>query len=330
MAHDDPGRLEGSVDEYAETRSGTRSRYSRIVAPVIDQRPDPAATLPAEPEESATRAGSVPVMRIEPDKGWVPLRLHELRAYRELLLFMAWRDMKVRYRQTLLGVSWAILQPVLTMVVFTIFFGRLGKVPSDGLPYPIFAYAGLLPWTLFSNGVSASSNSLVGGANLIKKVYFPRFIFPVAPLLGAVVDFFLAMIVLVGMMVYYDIQPTIGVLLLPLFILLAWLCALGAGLWLSALNVLYRDIRYVVPFGLQLWLFITPLAYPSSLLKGVWRTVYAINPMAGVVEGFRWAITGSPAPPGAMLVVSSATALLLVVTGAYFFRRMERAFSDVV
>jgi lipopolysaccharide transport system permease protein len=274
--------------------------------------------------------GELPLIRIEPSKGWVPLKLYELWEYRELVYFLIWRDIKVRYKQTVLGASWAILQPFLTMVVFSLFFGRLAKIPSDGLPYPIFSYAALVPWTLFANGLRQASNSLVGSANLIKKVYFPRLALPVAVVLSGGLDFVLAFLVLLGMMLYYGVSPTINTLLLPLFLLLAFMTSLGVGLWFTAMNVQFRDVHYVVPFITQLWLFITPIAYPSSLLSEPWRTLYAINPMAGVVEGFRWVLLGTVTAAAPMVVISAVIALVLLVSGAFYFRRMEKIFADVV
>jgi len=270
------------------------------------------------------------VLRVEPSRGWVSLKFGELWAYRELLYFLVWRDIKVRYKQTALGALWAVIQPFFTMVVFSLFFGRLAGVKSDNVPYPIFAYAALVPWTFFANGLSESSNSLVGSANLIKKVYFPRLAVPAAAVLAGLVDFAVAFTVLAGMMFYYGVTLTANVLWLPLFLLLALATALGAGLWLSALNVQFRDVRYVVPFAVQFWLFATPIAYPSSLLPEPWRTLYGLNPMAGVVEGFRWALLGTETRPGAMAALSALAALLLLAGGAFYFRRMEKTFADVV
>ncbi|NOU11856.1 MAG: ABC transporter permease [Nitrospira sp.] len=273
---------------------------------------------------------NVQVIRIERSQGWVALQLKELWAYRELLYFLIWRDVKVRYKQTALGVAWAIIQPVFTMIVFSLFFGRLGKIPSDGIPYPIFAYAALVPWTFFSHGLTQASNSLVGSANLIKKVYFPRLSVPIAAVASGIIDFSIAFVVLLGMMLYYGIQPTINVVWVPLLILLTLITSLGISLWLSALNVQFRDVRHVLPFLTQLWLFATPIAYPSSLLSEPWRTFYSINPMVGVVEGFRWALLGTETAPGPMLIVSSLAALALLVGGAFYFRRLEKTFADVV
>jgi lipopolysaccharide transport system permease protein len=270
------------------------------------------------------------ITRIRPSKGWVSLRLRELWEYRELLWFLVWRDVKVRYKQTALGASWAILQPVATMVVFSLFFGRLAGMPSDGVPYPLFSFAALVPWTFFSQGLSQSANSLVGSQNLITKVYFPRLAIPIATVLAGLVDFALAFLVLLGMMPFYRVAPGPAVSVLPGLLLLALVTALGAGLWLSALNVQYRDVRYAVPFLTQLWLFVTPIAYPSSLLGEPWRTVYGLNPMAGVVEGFRWALLGTAAPPASLLAASTVAALALLASGAFYFRRMERTFADIV
>jgi lipopolysaccharide transport system permease protein len=267
---------------------------------------------------------------IEPSRGWVHLGLGELWRYRELLFFLVWRDVKVRYKQTVLGAAWAIIQPFFTMVVFSIFFGRLAKIPSDGVPYPIFAYTALVPWTFFANGLGESSNSLVGSSNLIKKVYFPRLAVPIATVLSGVVDFVLAFTILIGMMLYFGIVPTVNVLWLPFLFLLALATALGAGLWLSAMNVRFRDIRYAVPFLVQFWMFATPVAYPSSLLSEGWRTLYAVNPMVGVVEGFRWALLGRGNAPGPMILVSALAAGALLLGGAFYFRRMEQSFADVV
>ena len=271
-----------------------------------------------------------PAMIIRPSRGWVSLKLPELWLYRELLYFLVWRDIKVRYKQTALGAAWAIIQPFFTMLVFTLFFGKLANIQSDGIPYALFSYAALVPWTFFANGLSQSADSLVGSANLIKKVYFPRLVVPLAAVLSGVVDFALAFVVLIGMMLYYGIAPTLNVIWLPALLLLALITALGVGLWLSALNVEFRDVRYVVPFLVQLWLFATPIAYPSSLLPEPWRTIYGLNPMAGVVEGFRWALLGTNTAPGPMVLVSALAAAAILVSGAYYFRRMEKTFADVV
>jgi lipopolysaccharide transport system permease protein len=273
---------------------------------------------------------AAPVVVIEPRTGWSLPDLRELWEYRELLYFLVWRDVKVRYKQTALGASWAIIQPFFTMVVFSLFFGRLAGVPSDGLPYPIFSFAALVPWTFFAHGLSQSANSLVASQNLIKKVYFPRLAIPTATVLSGIVDFVIAFAVLLGMMAFYGIVPTAQVVWIPALLLLALVTSLGVGLWFAALNVQYRDVAYVVPFTVQLWLFATPIAYPSSLLPEPWRTLYGLNPMAGVVEGFRWALLGTETAPGPMLAVSTVAAVAILIGGAFYFRRMERSFADVV
>jgi lipopolysaccharide transport system permease protein len=273
----------------------------------------------------------VPVIRIEPSRGWVSLQLRALWKYRELLYFLIWRDVKVRYKQTVLGAAWAIIQPFFTMVVFSIFFGKLAQVPSDGIPYPIFSYAALVPWSFFAYGLGNASNSLIGDARLIRKVYFPRLVMPISTVLAGFVDFILAFVVLLGMMLAYGIMPTVNVLWLPLFLLLALITSLGSGLWLSAMNVQFRDVRYTVPFITQLWMYATPIAYPSSLIKDpVLRALYGINPMAGVVEGFRWALLGTDTAPDPVLIASSLAALVLCLSGAFYFRRMEKNFADIV
>ncbi len=275
-------------------------------------------------------AAEAAVTWIRPSRGWSVPDLRELWRYRELLYFLVWRDVKVRYKQTALGAAWAILQPFATMVVFSLFFGRLAGVPSDGVPYPVFAYVALVPWTFFANGLSLSTASLVTSQNLVKKVYFPRMAIPVAAVLAGLVDFALASAVLLGMMLHFGIVPGVKALwALPLLVL-ALVTSLGVGLWLSALNVRYRDVNYVVPFLVQFWLFATPIAYPSSLLEEPWRTVYGINPMVGVVEGFRWALLDTDTAPGGALAVSALAALALLAGGAFYFRRMERTFADVV
>lgn len=280
--------------------------------------------------EAERLKAALPVLRIEPSKGWVSLKLHELWEYRELLYFLTWRDIKVRYKQTALGAAWAIIQPFFTMLVFSLFFGRLAKVPSDGIPYPLFAFTALVPWTFFANGLSQSSNSLVGNSNLITKVYFPRLTIPISAVLSGAVDFVIAFIVLLGMMIWYGVAPSLNMLWLPLFLLLAFVTALGVGLWLSALNVEYRDVRYVLPFITQFWMFATPIAYPSTLLAAPWRTLYGCNPMVGVIEGFRWALLGSNTAPGSIIFASSMAALLILIGGAFYFRRVEKIFADVV
>ena len=269
-------------------------------------------------------------VRIQPSSGWSSLKLREVWEFRELMYFLVWRDIKVRYKQTVLGAAWAILQPFLTMVVFSLFFGRLAGIPSEGVPYPIFSYAALVPWAFFANGSSQAADSLVGSANLIKKIYFPRLIIPVAAVLAGLVDFVLAFIVLLLMMFYFGIYPTANMIWLPLFLLLALATALGVGMWLSSMNVQFRDVRYAVPFLIQLWLFITPVAYPSSLLDEPWRTLYGLNPMAGVVEGFRWSLLGTDAGSLPMVLLSSVVSIVLFISGIFYFKRMEKTFADVV
>jgi len=267
---------------------------------------------------------------IEPPRGWEALDLKELWNYRELLFFLAWRDIKLRYKQTALGAAWAILQPLLTMIVFSVIFGELAKLPSDGIPYPIFTYTALLPWQLFAFALANSSNSLINSQNLISKVYFPRLIIPLASTLAGVLDFAIAFLVLLGMMAYYHIVPTLAILYLPLFLLLALLSALAVGSWLSALSVEYRDVRYIVPFLTQLWMYATPIAYASSLIPEEWRLLYGLNPMTGVVDGFRWALLGMEIQNGLMIVVSAIVVLAMFISGLYYFRQMENNFADVI
>lgn len=282
------------------------------------------AVVTTEPRKAA------PVTYIRPSQGWVSLKLAELWEYRELLYFLCWRDVKVRYKQTALGAAWAIIQPFLTMVVFSLFFGRLAQIPSDGIPYPLFTYTALVPWSFFAHSLSSASNSLVDSANLLRKVYFPRLAIPLATVLSGVVDFVVAFGVLLLLLLFYGRTPTLNIVWLPLLLLLAVTTALGVGLWLSALNVQYRDVRYTIPFLTQFWLFATPIAYPSSLLSEPWRTLYGINPMVGVVEGFRWALLGTTTAPGPLILVSALVAVGLLVSGLYYFRRMEKSFADVV
>ena len=258
------------------------------------------------------------------------MRLSELWEYRELLGFLVWRDLKVRYKQTVLGILWAIIQPFFAMVVFSIFFGKLAKVPSDGIPYPVFAYCGLLPWQLFAHALVESGNSLVGSQNLITKVYFPRLVIPLAAVLAGVIDFGIAFTILIAMMVVFHVTPAAAIITLPFFLALALATALAAGLWLSALNVQYRDVRYTIPFLTQFWLFATPVVYPSSLIPEQWRALYGLNPMAGVVEGFRWALLGTSQAHGAMLAVSTGVVIVSLIGGLYYFRRMEKTFADVI
>lgn len=271
----------------------------------------------------------IPVTWIGPSRGWVSLKLRELWAYRELLYFLAWRDVKVRYKQTVLGAAWAIFRPLLTMVVFSIFFGKFGKIPSDGLPYPVFSFVALLPWQLFVNSLTSSSQSVVAGGALITKVYFPRLLIPISSVLSGLVDFAVAFGVLIVMMFYYGIVPPPSMVFLPAFIVMAVISALAIGLWLSALNVKYRDVRLIVPFLAQLWLFVSPVVYPSSMIPEKWQSLYGLNPMAGVIEGFRWALLGS-SPPAGTIYMSVFLMVILFVSGLYYFRRTEKIFADLV
>jgi len=268
--------------------------------------------------------------RILPSKGWVSVNFSELWKFRELLYFLTWRDVKVRYKQTVLGILWAVLQPLLTMVVFSIFFGKLAKVPSDGIPYPIFSYSGLVPWAFFATSLSQASNSVVASQNLIKKVYFPRLVIPLSSTLSALVDFAIAFAVLLVMMAFYGMMPTSRIFWLPFLLILTGVTSLGVSLWLTTLNVRYRDVRYVLPLMTQLWLVATPIAYPSSLMSENWRYVYALNPMVGVVDGFRWALLGTPYNPGSTFVVPTLAAIFILITGVIYFRRMEQSFADII
>jgi lipopolysaccharide transport system permease protein len=298
-----------------------------------------------------------PVSVILPSKGWADLKLGELWAYRELIFFLTWRDIKVRYKQTVLGAAWAVIQPFTTMVLFTVIFGGLAAIPSDGIPYPVFSFAALVPWTFFANGFQKAAESMVGSANMIKKIYFPRFAVPISCVMAGVLDFVLAFIMLVGIMVYYtfapgmtaDFTPTYHLLYLPLFTVLLVVTTLGASLWFAAMNVQFRDVRYIVPFLVQTFLYLTPVIYPSSILSGIipkgWEVLNGLNPMAGVIEGFRWALLHRArgqfpeegvAPPLSdmqilqMASLSSVVAIVILVTGAFYFKRMERTFADVV
>lgn len=268
--------------------------------------------------------------RIAPPRGWFELNLREMWDFRELLYFFVWRDLKVRYKQTAIGVAWVVLQPLLAMLVFTLFFGRLAKMPSEGLPYPLFYYTALLPWMYFAASLANATNTIVDHQRVITKVYFPRMILPLSAVLSGLVDFAIGFILLIGMMLYYHQVPTIAVLILPLFLLLTIATALAMGLWLSAVNAIYRDVRYIVPFLVQFWLFASPVAYPSTLVPVRWRWLYGLNPMAGVIEGFRWALTGHGQAPGAMVLVSSGTVLFLLIGGVIYFQKMEGTIADMV
>jgi lipopolysaccharide transport system permease protein len=272
----------------------------------------------------------IPTVTNEPSRGAFGFDLKPLWEYRQLLFFFTWRDLKVRYKQTVLGASWALLQPLLATVVFTIFFGRVAKLSSDGVPYLIFSFAGTLPWTYFSNAMTAGSNSLVSAASMIAKVYFPRIALPISAVIGSAFDFLCAAVLIVPMMAWFGIAPTLRLLSLPLFFLLATTAALGMSFLLSALNVRYRDVRYVLPFLTQLWMFATPVVYSSSSLHHPWVTLYGLNPMVGVVDGFRWAITGSGAAPGATTAASVGTALVMLVAGAVYFRKVDQSMADVI
>ncbi|MBI3669984.1 MAG: ABC transporter permease [Acidobacteria bacterium] len=271
-----------------------------------------------------------PVVRIAPRRGWLQLELAELWKYRELLYFFVWRDIKIRYKQTAIGAAWAVLQPFLTMVVFSLFFGALAKIPSQGLPYPVFYYCALLPWMYFASALQNATNTVVEHQRVITKVYFPRLVLPLASVLSGLVDFAIGFLVFLAMMLYYGIVPTRATLLLPVFLLLAVLTALGVGLWLSALNAIYRDVKYVVPFLVQFWMFASPVAYPSALVPERWRWLYALNPMAGVIEGFRWALTGHGQPPGGTLLISAGMVAVAVAGGLIYFQKMEGTIADVV
>ena len=272
----------------------------------------------------------LPVLRIAPPRGWLDIDFKELWAARELVYFFVWRDIKVRYKQTAIGAAWAVIQPFMTMVVFSLFFGKLAKMDSHGLPYPIFYYSALLPWMYFAGALQSATSVVVEQQHVITKVYFPRLVLPLSSVVAGLLDFSISFVVFLGMMAYFRIMPGPSILLFPFFLLLAVLTALGVGLWLSALNAIYRDVRYVIPFLVQFWLFASPVAYPSTLVPMRWRWLYGLNPMAGVIEGFRWALTGHGQPPNIMLAVSAGMVLLLVVGGLAFFHRMEGTIADVV
>ena len=269
------------------------------------------------------------VITIRPSRGWVPVNLGELWEYRELLYFLTWREVKLRYKQTLLGFAWAIIQPFTMMVVFTLFFGYLAKMPSEGIPYPLFSYTALLPWTFFASGISRSSMSLLSGSALVQKIYCPRLVMPISGILSPIVDFAIAFVILIGMMFYFGYMPGLRILWLPVFLLLSVITSLGVGLWIAPISARYRDVQYIVPFLIQFWLFASPVIYPSSLLPEQFQVIYGLNPMTGVIEGFRWALLGTN-PPGALMFVSVGIVIVLLISGAFYFRRMEKTFADVI
>ena len=307
------------------TSSSTRRFLSGRMASVTAPSPAPqhSAALPALPSASSS-------IRIKPPSSLFELRLGEVWAYRELLYFFVWRDVKIRYKQTAIGVLWVILQPLLNMLVFTLFFGRLAKLPSDGLPYPIFYFSALIPWTYFAYALQTTTNVVVENQRLITKVYFPRLILPISTALSGLVDFCIGFVVLAIFTFAYGIRPTVAALWLPVLLLLAFATALGVGLWMSALNALYRDVRYVIPFVVQFWMFASPVAYPSSLVPARWRWLYGLNPMAGVIDGFRWAITGHGQAPGLLLLASATAVAVVLAGGVFFFNRMEGTVADRV
>jgi lipopolysaccharide transport system permease protein len=292
---------------------------------------DSVTTEPVSAQVSAQIQSVAATVRIEPPSGWLELRLREVWMYRELLYFFVWRDLKVRYKQTAIGVSWVVLQPLLSMGAFTLFFGKLAKLPSDGLPYPVFYFAALAPWTYFSTALMKTTGIVVGSQNLITKVYFPRLILPISGVVSGLVDFAIAFAVLLVLVLQYGLRPGMqAIIWLPFLVLLALATALAVGLWLAALNALYRDVGHVLPFLVQFWMLASPVAYPSSMVPAKWRWLYGLNPMAGVIEGFRWALTGHGQPPGALLLASLCAVLLLLVGGAMFFQRMEGTVADLV
>ena len=286
--------------------------------------------MKSESSAAASLGEASSVTRIQSSNVWAAFNFKELWEFKELLYFLIWRDIKVRYKQTIVGAGWAVLQPLITMIVFTLLFDRLAKIPSDGLPYPIFAFTALLPWTYFSQAITRSSASLVTSANMIKKVYFPRLIVPIAAALSPMVDLAIAFTVLLGMMAWFRIVPTWGILALPVFLLLALMTALAVGIASSAINVRYRDVGHTIPFLIQIWMFASPVAYPVSMVPEKWRFLYGLNPMAGVIEGFRWALLGTQSPDFQIISISAAAVLFLLTCGLFYFNRVERFFADVI
>jgi lipopolysaccharide transport system permease protein len=284
----------------------------------------------AKAQSSSLITVAEPTVLIQARKHLFDLDLAAIWAYRELLYFLVWRDLKVRYKQTLIGAGWVVIQPLMTMAIFTVIFGNFAKIPSDGLPYPIFSYAALLPWNLFSSSLNRGGESVVSNANLVTKIYFPRLILPMSAVLSPMADFAISFVILVGMMIWFGIAPTVGILMLPIFVLLAICTALAVGLWLAALNVRYRDVRYTIPFLIQIWMFASPVAYPVSLVPEQWRWLYSLNPMAGVIEGFRWALLGNQSPDFSVIAISATVVMALLAAGIVYFKQMERTFADEV
>ena len=291
--------------------------------PIMDATPGEAPDVPPGPPVG-------PLTVIEPPRGWLSLNLAELWRYRDLFTLLVWRDFSSRYRQSLLGIGWAVVRPVFSVVVFTVIFGRIAKLPSDGIPYPLFSFAAMMPWLYFSGALAGATNSVVTGSALLTKVYFPRLILPLATVTTGLVDLAIQFVLLVGLMLWYGVVPSWAILLAPLFIAECTLVSLALGLWLTALNVKYRDIGHLVPFMTQIWMYLTPIVYATSMVPERWRAVYALNPMVGVIEGFRWAMLGQSAPDWTMLAVSFSVVLVLFVGGLYYFNRVERTFADII
>ena len=320
-------KLRTNLPEVSYTHGNVNTMKSQNGRQQNHANPDRHASLPAT---KAGNTSAMPLFVAEASRGWISLRLGDLWEYRELSYFLVWRDLKVRYKQTTLGIIWVILQPLSIMALFTVIFGYLGQLPSDGVPYPVFTYVALLPWQLFASAMVASSNGLVANQELLKKIYFPRLLIPLSAAIVGLVDFAISFLILLGLMFYFGFLPTISIIALPLFILLAMLTALAVGLWFSALNVQYRDVQIAIPFLTQFWFFATPIAYASSLIPVAWRPWYAINPMVGVVEGFRWSLLQQAAPLGSSILISTLVTFTLLVSGLIYFRRMESTFADIV